>query len=198
MITSHILLFIYWTIWCFLHSFLANERIKAGLEEYFNMGENSYRLYYNLFAAITLGLIIYYQSGVLSPLIFNVYTLVIITGSFLVLTGFAIMLVCISKYFRQMSGIKPITPVLITSGLNKYVRHPLYLGTFVFIGGLVALFPTIANAGTFVIILIYTLSCIVIEEKKLINIFGSQYIYYQKKVPMIIPFSNSLFKRFRF
>ncbi|MEO5944524.1 MAG: isoprenylcysteine carboxylmethyltransferase family protein [Ferruginibacter sp.] len=197
MITNHILLFIYWAIWCFLHSFLANESIKGGLQARFKIGNKAFRLYYNVFAFISLGLVIYYQSSVLSALIFNVSTLIIFIGSFLVLTGFVIMLVCISKYFRQMSGIKSITPVLITSGLNKFVRHPLYLGTFIFIGGLVVLFPTIANAGTFVIILVYTLSCIIIEEKKLVNIFGAQYIYYQQKVPMIIPFSNSLLKKFR-
>jgi protein-S-isoprenylcysteine O-methyltransferase Ste14 len=102
------------------------------------------------------------------------------------------MLVCIRKYFVSLSGLKslyqeePAAELMIT-GIHRYMRHPLYSGTFLAIWGLWVLWPSasllIANA----VITIYTLLAIRLEEEKLVAEFGDQYRLYQQKVPKLIP-----------
>jgi protein-S-isoprenylcysteine O-methyltransferase Ste14 len=102
------------------------------------------------------------------------------------------MVICINKYFYEMSGLQAIknTEAKITlqqSGLHKYVRHPLYLGTLLFIGGLFLVFPLISNLIASIVITAYVLIGIRLEEKKLKHQFGDAYIEYAKRVPRLIP-----------
>jgi protein-S-isoprenylcysteine O-methyltransferase Ste14 len=91
-----------------------------------------------------------------------------------------------------MIGIKLHTPKADTKlevgGLHKYVRHPLYLGTFMFIWGLFLIFPWWSGLIACVIITGYTLIAIKYEEQKLLLEFGKEYETYKSKVPMILPF----------
>jgi protein-S-isoprenylcysteine O-methyltransferase Ste14 len=84
---------------------------------------------------------------------------------------------------------------LIFTGLHKYVRHPLYLGTFIFIWGLFVLFPLLSLLIADIVITIYTLIGINFEEEKLISDFGKEYTRYQNMVPKIIPFSKTKRKK---
>jgi protein-S-isoprenylcysteine O-methyltransferase Ste14 len=81
---------------------------------------------------------------------------------------------------------------LNTSGLNAYVRHPLYFASLIFFWGL---FLAVPNNAVLVLAIISTFYLIVgtmLEEKKLVKIFGEEYIAYQKRVPMLFPaFANS-------
>ena len=76
---------------------------------------------------------------------------------------------------------------LLISGIHRYVRHPLYLGTFLFIWGLAILFPTLSLFISNLVITIYTLIGIKLEERKLVIEFGDQYRTYQQNVPKLIP-----------
>jgi len=91
-----------------------------------------------------------------------------------------------------MSGLQAIQnanikSTLQQSGLHKYVRHPLYLGTLLFIWGLVLIFPSLSNFIAVIVITIYIHIGIILEEKKLKLQFGECYIEYSKKVPGLIP-----------
>ena len=92
----------------------------------------------------------------------------------------------------SLSGLRSlfqetVYPELIISGIHRYVRHPLYLGTFLFIWGLAVLFPYFSLVIANTIITVYTLLAIPFEEEKLVQEFGDQYRRYQKQVPKIIP-----------
>lgn len=102
------------------------------------------------------------------------------------------MMVSVLKYFKLLSGIRSIflaTPPteLKLEGIHKYVRHPLYLGTLLFIWGLFFIFPLLNNLIAAAAITIYVLIGIKFEEKKLLNEFGNVYAEYMKKVPGLIP-----------
>ena len=109
-----------------------------------------------------------------------------------ILGGLFVMMICIKKYFFQLSGIvnkeKITKPFLETGGIHRYVRHPLYLGTFIFLIGLFLLNPLLSNLIAVIIIIIYTMIGIQFEESKLIKEYGDDYRLYQKKVPKLIPF----------
>jgi protein-S-isoprenylcysteine O-methyltransferase Ste14 len=102
------------------------------------------------------------------------------------------MVTCIQKYFISISGIRNLfqpekTEMLMIRGIHRFVRHPLYLGTFVFIWGLFILVPYAGLLIANVIITIYTLIGIKLEEQKLLDQYGNQYSDYRKSVPMIFP-----------
>ena len=97
------------------------------------------------------------------------------------------MAVCMKKYFKQMAGLQEEIPTLEIYGIHKYIRHPLYLGTFLFIIGIFLAFPLFSNFIGVSMIIIYTLIGIQFEERKLIKTFGKSYLDYKSKVPMIVP-----------
>lgn len=108
------------------------------------------------------------------------------------LPGLAIMMITIYKYFLLLSGIRSIyipAPAvqLKKDGIHKYVRHPLYLGTLLFIWGLFFIFPMLNNLIAVIIITLYVFGGIMFEEKKLLQQFGSSYVDYISTVPMIFP-----------
>ena len=102
------------------------------------------------------------------------------------------MIICIVKYFVQLSGIRSLTTIqpenkLMITGIHKFVRHPLYGGTFVFIWGLLLLYRHLSLLVVNTIITIYTLLGIAFEEKKLEQQFGDDYKNYKATVPKLFP-----------
>lgn len=188
MIGAHLILWTLWLLYCFLHSALASTCVKQRIREPFKLSDKSYRLAYNIFALVALVILIYYQTEMESTLLLPKGGVLTSVAIIFVASGLSIMLVCIIKYFRQLSGIdKSITEKLEITGLHGFVRHPLYLGTFIFLTGSFFFFPLLSNGVTISIIIIYTVIGINFEEKKLIDKFGPAYREYQDSIPMILP-----------
>lgn len=102
------------------------------------------------------------------------------------------MSISIVKYFKLLSGVRALyqkkpTTGLKLNGIHKYVRHPLYLGTLLFVWGLFFLFPTLSNLLAVVVITLYVVIGIKFEERKLIAEFGNSYADYILNVPALIP-----------
>ena len=190
--TQHIILAFLWIVYCVLHSVLADLKVKASAKNRFPGAFKYYRLFYTLFALFGFIAIVLFQITMDSPLLFVQQAWIYWTGIIVLISGAVIMLVCIRKYFVHLSGIKslyekvPQNELQIT-GIHKYVRHPLYLGTFVFIWGLLLVTPVLSLLISNLIITIYTVVAISFEEKKLEHEFGESYRVYKTKVPMLIP-----------
>jgi len=187
MVVSHILLFLGWVAYCSLHSVLAASSVK----QHSGLPVSTYRVYYNLFALAGLGILIYWQFKIRSLLLLEPSLLKYLVAAAFLIPGLGIMTWSIIKYFKQLSGLDRSIPAkLETQGLHSLVRHPLYLGTFLALAGAFLLLPYLSNLGTVVIIIIYTVYAIRFEERKLLKIFGDDYVRYSQHVPMIIPFLN--------
>lgn len=189
MIKIHLIVSVLWLAYCLFHSFLANARVKTFVYRQFKLSANSYRILYNI---IALGLLLgvwFFHAGVKSPLIFRTNLLSGILAYLFIATGAVMMIICIIKYFKQLSGIfkESKTSKLQTNGMHQWMRHPLYAGTFLFLLGLLLFWPSYKNGLAVGIIIIYTVAGAWLEEKKLIIQFGKAYLDYQTKVPMIIP-----------
>lgn len=192
MLQTHLILAVLWIVYCVLHSVLASLSIKARVQKLAGAHFRHYRLFYTLFAAVSLLAIVYYQLRMQSIVLFPKTVFSNIMGSLIGITGVVIMLVCIKKYFVSLSGVKSLvqespSAELMIKGIHRYMRHPLYLGTFLAIWGLWLLVPTLGLLITNVVITAYTLYAIQLEEKKLIAEFGDRYRAYQKTVPKLIP-----------
>jgi methanethiol S-methyltransferase len=192
MVRSHIILAAGWVLFCALHSVFASAKFKQFAKSHMGDHYSFYRLYYTLFALASLAAIMIYLFTVNSYKLFIPTKATIISGSFIAGFGLTIMSVCIVKYFMQVSGLKGLLEnrtnnELMITGVHKIVRHPLYGGTFIFIWGLLIIFPQLSLLIANTVITVYTLIGLRFEEKKLEREFGEAYKMYKQKVPMIIP-----------
>lgn len=191
MVLNHIILAILWMVYCVLHSVLASQKVKKAVQQQMK-NYKWYRLWYTIFAFLFLAAVIYYQIRIPTLQLFASTNLVLLPGVFLSVSGLLLMLICIRKYFMSLSGLRSLlienySNELQIKGVHQYVRHPLYLGTFAFIWGLFLLFPCLSLLIADVIITVYTLIGIELEEQKLVSEFGKKYVDYKKSVPKLIP-----------
>jgi methanethiol S-methyltransferase len=151
-----------------------------------------YRPFYVLFAFISFGAVLFYQFSLPSTLIYRINYPTIISGGMIALTGLLMMIICIVKYFSRLSGLRNLFynepgNKLMMDGLHRFVRHPLYFATFLFIWGLFIILPYLSLLICNLVVTIYTLIGIRFEEAKLEKEFGESYKQYKARVPMIIP-----------
>ena len=151
-----------------------------------------YRLYYTIFAFISFAAVLGYQLAISSYRLFPSTTTSLTIGIIVSAFGLAVMCVCIVKYFMQLSGLRGLIEnkkdnELMITGIHKIVRHPLYAGTFIFIWGLLILYPYLSLFIADAIIIVYTLIGLKFEEKKLEEEFGEAYKRYKQRIPMIVP-----------
>jgi protein-S-isoprenylcysteine O-methyltransferase Ste14 len=183
-----------WISYCVLHSVLADIGVKKWIAAKLGAGFKYYRLYYTLFAFVGLVGVILYQISIDPTYVYVPTLFTKIVGAIIGIIGLIIMGICIKKYFAQLSGLKTLFQnevktgnTLLITGIHRYVRHPLYLGTFMFIWGIFIFVPYTSLLISNFIITVYTLIGIRFEEQKLIREFGESYIRYRNSVPKIIP-----------
>jgi len=195
MLYSHCLLAIFWIGYCTLHSVLASAAVKVRMQKTMKLSVQFYRIGYTIFSFLGLVAILIHQFSLQTKLLFIPSFAVSLIGIIMMASGAVIMVLMIWKYFMQLSGLRwlsrgKVSSKLEVNGLHHYVRHPLYLGTFVFIWGWFLLYPSLSFLICCSIITIYTLIGMRFEGEKLIKEFGDEYVEYQKKVPRLIPKFN--------
>ena len=189
---NHLSLIFFWVIYYSVHSILASSSVKDFFQKKLKKQFRYYRLSYSIFATITLILLLYFQYSFESPILIKSTLIPYFSILFLVLPGITIMFISIKKYFMLLSGVRSIfTPVpaseLKVNGIHRFVRHPLYSGTILFVWGLFFVFPFLNNLIAVILLTLYVFIGISFEEKKLIKEFGKNYEAYILNVPMLIP-----------
>jgi protein-S-isoprenylcysteine O-methyltransferase Ste14 len=192
MLNAHLVLVFMWILFGVLHSVLAGLHVKERFAKAFPNAAKHYRLLYTLFAFLTLGVIVWYLAQLSSPFLYQPRFFTNALGIAMALVGVVIMGICIKKYFLSLSGLKSLfqerpSHRLMIGGIHRYVRHPLYLGTFLAVWGVALLYPLLSFLISAFMITAYTLVGIGFEEKKLISEFGADYKNYQQTVPKLIP-----------
>ena len=190
--TFHLLLTLYWILFAVVHSAMASLKLKGFLQRATGRYFRYYRLFYSCVQFIILPLILIFHYSHPSPLLFS-SRLALCAGVPLAVAGLYVMAVCIRKYFANLSGVDVFTKdsqpmVLEVGGLHKYMRHPLYAGTLLFMWSLFLLFPYLSNLIACVVNTVYVLIGISFEERKLVLEYGNEYVLYAKKTPKLIPF----------
>jgi methanethiol S-methyltransferase len=193
MVAHHIILAILWIIYGVLHSVLAATTVKKWAQHTLHIPPAYYRILYTIFAFVSLALLVWFQLSLRIIEVFPTSLFSFFAGLLIGIPGLVLMAVCIRKYFFSLSGLRSLfvenakQPLEIT-GIHRFVRHPLYLGTFLFIWGLFLVLPQLSLLISNAIIMGYTLVGMGLEEKKLIRDFGQDYRRYQEKVPRLIPY----------
>lgn len=78
--------------------------------------------------------------------------------------------------------------LLVTRGLHRYVRHPLYTAAILTLWSGAS---TLLGLSTAVLGTAYLLIGLRFEERKLLTIYGEAYRVYRRRVPALIPFRIS-------
>jgi len=106
-----------------------------------------------------------------------------VVGTAFVLWG----LVSLGKNWApSLSGLRTDT-VLITTGAYRLVRHPIYLGAFIFLAAQALLAANLFTLVPTVALLTLLYAQLPEEESMLIDRFGDEYREYMKRTPRFMP-----------
>lgn len=185
-------------VYFFLHSFLADELIKGKLNRLFPGEEKYHRLVYNMISAFGLGFLFWCMlSPEFSPVAELPFWLRVIGGMGLLGGTFLLYLSFRNYDPAEFLGTDLLKPgkkenlgevKLKLSGLNAYVRHPIYLSVVILAFSFMAVYPTRHVWAFCLVVFVYLPVGIWLEERKLIRHFGEAYREYRKKVPAVFPF----------
>jgi methanethiol S-methyltransferase len=192
MLSSHLLLALAWIGYFVIHSLMAHLRVKNWFREKMGPSFKFYRLVYSISAIVLLLPALYWQITISSPRLWPHAPLTWIPAALLTVAGLWGAVICLKKYLVSPQGFNDLffegmKPELQVSGLHRIVRHPLYLSTFIFLGGMVLFFPYVSNLMVFVLLIVYVLLAIPLEEGKLVELYGEAYVRYREEVPSLIP-----------
>jgi protein-S-isoprenylcysteine O-methyltransferase Ste14 len=117
----------------------------------------------------------------------NVYT--ILAGTTIILGGYGITYIANREISENWSpAIDKIQEQdLVTSGVYSVIRHPLYFSGFLIIVGSNVYFASSWAWVSLPLVLIVVLIRVPIEERRLVERFGRDYIAYQKRSKAILP-----------
>ena len=178
-----------WLAFGTAHSVLAGQSAKNALQQ--TLG-NRYRLAYNVLAIITFG-----GAAWLGLTLFSDAPEIAWGGRAKVwlgivgISGWILLMIAARGYdMRRFLGVSETAQdasddePLRTDGLHRYVRHPLYSAVFlILIGGAWTHFGLATAIFGSLYLIVGTWS----EERKLVALYGQDYIDYRKQVPAFIP-----------
>jgi len=185
-------------IWGIVHSILASMKFKEFLRG--ALGERvmvTYRFAYNIFALVSF-VPIYLLTQVLPD-----HDLYVVSPPwmYVMLAGQGLAAVLLLFSFLQTGplsfvglsqfweGEKP--SMLVTDGMYRLVRHPLYLFSLLFLW--LSPVMTLNQLVFYTSLTVYIFIGAYFEERKLLREFGASYAEYKSATPMVIP--GLVFKR---
>ena len=80
------------------------------------------------------------------------------------------------------------TTILVTTGLYRYIRHPIYGSLFLLCWGLFFKQPSLVGGILAIIASGFLVATSRVEEAENLNYFGEKYREYMKRTKMFIPF----------
>ena len=105
----------------------------------------------------------------------------------LMIAGWGILLVCAREFARAGHGTPaPYDPprALVTSGMYRFTRNPMYVGVVTAIFGQALWFRS-RDAAIYgmVVALMFQIAIVLYEEPRLTKVFGKEYLEYKQRVP---------------
>lgn len=189
---EHYYLAFFWILYFVVHSILASDPSKDFIKNKIAYIFPFYRITYNLIALFTLFFVLKYQNSISSDTIFQEILAIQFIGYAITFKGVALGILAFKNYSgMEFIGLdfsrKPRSNILNTSGLNKYVRHPLYFSALLIVWGYFLTNSAVTNLIMNCVITAYLIIGTRLEERKMIQEFGEEYKQYIKQVPMLLP-----------
>ena len=80
------------------------------------------------------------------------------------------------------------TTQLVTSGVYKYIRHPLYSSLLLLAWGIFFKLPSLVGGGLVIVATIFLVATAKADESECTQFFGAEYQEYMKQTKRFIPF----------
>lgn len=187
-----------WICWALLHSLLITRRWMVFVQQKYPGVCPWYRLSYNIFALLTLGLLLGYKQTVSGPVLLTwPLGLAPLRWAGLIFVFWLAWAGARVYDLGLVGGIKqvrlgqdcidgPPSTSLHTQGILQRLRHPWYSAGLVLLWTRTPSFD-LSDLVTSIILTLYLLIGAWWEEKKLVAVYGQAYRDYQKSVPMFWP-----------
>ena len=88
---------------------------------------------------------------------------------------------------KEVFGTPRDKPGVISTGVFRLVRHPIYTGALLLFLGLILITLSLASAALWPIICLFYYGICRFEERLLTEEFGNDYLEYKKKTGMLFP-----------
>ncbi len=129
-------------------------------------------------------LIIFLSKSIFPSFVFS-YKLQL--GIFVSTIGFLLLIISIKSFIDNKTTINPLnlkkSTYLVTSGVFRFSRNPMYLGMLLFLLGTAIILNIIGGLIISILFIFYmNFFQIIPEEKALQNLFGKNYRNYRKTV----------------
>lgn len=182
-----------WLVYFTVHSILASNISKKLCKEKLPFIFPFYRITFNVIAI--LGLLVMAKISLSDKVIlFEVPLLLKIISATFFIFGLIFLALAFSSFnTKEFLGLEQIplqstNNKLIVKGIYAYVRHPLYTGTILVLIAMFLYLPTVSLAIFCIISFIYIEIGSRLEERKLTEEFGDEYVLYCKTVKRYFPF----------
>ena len=179
-------------LWGLIHSLLASLAFKSFLANLFGKSlMRGYRLFYNIFSLLSFLPILWPVATLPDALLYSVpapisYAMILGQGAAAVLLILGVLQTDTLSFVGLRQLVEEEKPAaLVTRGLYRLVRHPLYTAGLLFLW----LSPqvTVNSFTLYVAATIYIFIGAYFEERKLLREFGEVYAEYKSRIPMLIP-----------
>ncbi len=134
--------------------------------------------------ALTFGFLINYTKNIFPKIEIKNE---IIFGSFMIIIGLIIILSAIILFKKYQTTITPLNPSnatkLITDGIYKFSRNPMYLGLLLMLMGISIILNLTGGVLLIPLFILYlNLFQIIPEENAMVDLFKDEFIDYKKNV----------------
>ena len=180
-------------IWGVVHSMTASLGVKGWARRTLGVtGMRFYRLGYNVFSVMSFLPVLWLMVVLPDRELYRIpapWVYLSLAGQLLavVILGTGVLQTGALSFvgLRQLVEEKEHSPRLVTGGVYRWVRHPLYTAGLLFIW----LTPVMSlnSLVVFIAATVYILVGAFFEERKLEREFGQTYVEYKARTPMLIP-----------
>ncbi|HEX6269939.1 MAG TPA: isoprenylcysteine carboxylmethyltransferase family protein [Anaerolineales bacterium] len=179
-------------VWGVVHSLLASLGFKKYLRR--RLGDDFmkfYRLLYNVLAVVSIIPVLYLMVVLPDNVLYQVpppWSYLMLAGQGL--SAVFLLVAVLQTDLLSFAGLRQLiedekTGKLVTRGVYRFVRHPLYTFSLLILW----LSPRV-TVNSFIVYLALTLYVLVgafFEERKLLREFGKEYATYRSVTPMLVP-----------
>lgn len=193
-----LLLSILWIAWCTMHSILIDPFILRRIKTYAPRLTPYYRLLYNGLSLVTIVPLVIMTKMAGGPVIVSWEGDAVFLRVIFVVIALLLFRGGAQKYDLQyFLGIKQLQTgqehlllsekeEFIETGIFGITRHPWYLGSLIFIWSMLAEYP-LPVFLVVCILSVYLVIGTILEERKIVALYGESYGRYRQRVSMLFP-----------
>lgn len=188
-----------WVSWCAMHSILINVSVTRLIKTQISWLTRYYRLLYNALSLVTFLPLIIATRMAEGPVIVSWQSYYAVPVRVVLLTTAMLLFIGGAKKYdlQYFLGVKQLqtgedhlllseTEIFTETGVFGITRHPWYFGSLLFIWSMLAEYSLPVFLAV-CIMSVYLVIGTMLEERKIVALYGDSYCRYRQRVSMLLP-----------